>query len=149
MKRHALYAGLAASLASLLLAGLFCFLVLPAGAALAGPGSSDLAIVKLAAPDRAFPGEPVTFTLAYSNTGTITSTDVLIADIVPISVTALSFSSAGAAITPTGAVSFTWLVADLAPGAGGTITITGVLSDPLRAGAVENSATIKWPTACR
>jgi len=51
--------------------------------------------------------------------------------------------SSGAAITLTGsAPDFVWDVADLAPGEGGIITLTGTLDEPLAAGVFTNTAQI-------
>ena len=74
------------------------------------------------------PGDPLTYTIVYSNAGPRTATNVVITDIVPITLTDLSFASSGAQITPTGSVSYTWLVEDLSPGEGGIITITGIVN---------------------
>jgi hypothetical protein len=67
---------------------------------------------------------------------------VVITDVVPISVTNVSYTSSGAVITETGSVSYTWQVADLSPGSGGVITITGVLSTGLPTGVFTNTAAI-------
>jgi uncharacterized repeat protein (TIGR01451 family) len=104
---------------------------------------ADLGITKSVTPAIAAPGDSVTFTLIYTNAGPQAATDVRIEDFVPTSVMTLSASSVGATITATGSVSYTWEVADLAPGAGGVITVTGVLSPDLPLDAViTNTATI-------
>jgi hypothetical protein len=46
-------------------------------------------------------------------------------------------------VTPTGTVSYTWLLGDLPPGEGGVITITGMVSPDLSPGHVfTNTAAI-------
>jgi uncharacterized repeat protein (TIGR01451 family) len=106
-------------------------------------GGPDLALVKMVQPGTTlFPGEPITFTLSFNNIGTVTAVSALIADEVPLEVTHTAFDSSRP-VTPTGAVSYTWLLGDLAPGGGGVITITGVVSPGLSPGhAFTNTATI-------
>jgi uncharacterized repeat protein (TIGR01451 family) len=106
--------------------------------------AADLSIIKTVTPANAAPGKTITYTLAFSNTGAVTTTGVLIADSVPISVTnPMVIGSNGVAITLTGnAPYFVWEVANLALGQGGVITLTGVLSEPLVTGVVTNTAEI-------
>jgi len=113
--------------------------------------SADLGIVKAASPATpVVPGDLITYTLTYSNSGTITATDVIITDIIPISLTNVTFVSSGALITPTAGVTYTWQVAPLATDEGGIITITGRL-DPARtwgsSSQFANTATIATATA--
>jgi uncharacterized repeat protein (TIGR01451 family) len=112
--------------------------------------SADLGIVKAASPATpVVPGDLVTYTLTYSNSGTITATYVAITDIIPISLTNVTFVSSGALITPTSGVTYTWQVAPLATNEGGIITITGRL-DPTRtwgsSSLFTNTATIATAT---
>ncbi len=100
---------------------------------------SDLSITKTANPTTAEPGDFLTYTLAFSNTGKLTATDVFITDTVPITLTNVSYTSSGAVITATGSVSYTWQVEDLDPDEGGVITITGRLNTGLPAGYVFNN----------
>jgi hypothetical protein len=68
---------------------------------------------------------------------------VVVTDIVPISITIDTILSSGVAITPTGSISYAWQVQDLAPGAGGVIILSGVVSSALPAGAAfTNTAVI-------
>ncbi|MCP4538621.1 MAG: tandem-95 repeat protein, partial [Chloroflexi bacterium] len=106
----------------------------------------DLAITKVATPVTALPGDTITYTLAFSNTGGSTATGVVITDTIPVSVTGTSVSSVGASITLRGGTRYAWDVDDLAPGAGGVITISGVLSYGLSAGPFTNTATITTTT---
>jgi hypothetical protein len=161
----------------------------------------DLSIDK-SAPAAAGPGDPVTYTLAFSNTGILavdnagggtlnaadnwwgaadgpsgagpgsgdsvsagvdftsvkasaptgcpvlassifTATGVTITDVVPVSVTNTSVvSAADAAIHQQAGTRYVWDVGDLGWREGGTITITGVLSEPLAAGTFTNTAVI-------
>ncbi len=104
----------------------------------------DLGIVKVVTPTHAKPGDVITYTLAFSNSGLNTATDVVITDRMPVSIThsSLSYTHTGALITATGSISYTWTVQDLVAGDSGVITITGTLSDPLAIGTFINTATI-------
>jgi len=88
-------------------------------------GHADLAISKTVAPATVGPGWAITYTLVYTNDSPATAAGVLITDVVPAILTDVDFASSGASITPIGGVDFVWQVADLAPGTGGVITITG------------------------
>ncbi len=103
---------------------------------------ADVALLKQAAVDQAFPGAPITYTLAYSNTGPFTATNVLITDTLPLELTNPQYASSGAVITSLGGLAYRWSVADLAPGSGGLITITGMLSDAAALEPLTNTATI-------
>lgn len=76
----------------------------------------DLAIIKTVTPTIAAPGQAITYTLAFSNTGTGLATGVVITDIVPVSITVGSVISSGVAIIDTGASPpYVWNVEDLVP----------------------------------
>ena len=106
----------------------------------------DLSIAKTVTPVSAAPGDTITYTITFSNAGQGTATGVVITDSIPVSVTNTSVISSGVTITQT-APGYVWDVADLALGMGGIITITGVLSNPLPAGVLTNTATITTTTA--
>jgi uncharacterized repeat protein (TIGR01451 family) len=106
----------------------------------------DPRIIKTVSPDMAFPGEVITYTLAFSNAGDGPATGVVITDHVPISVTHTSVVSRGVTMTQRTGTRYVWDVADLAPGEGGVITITGTISDPLAPGSFTNTATISTTT---
>ncbi len=102
----------------------------------------DLAIDKVASPVSVLPGGQVTYTLVYTNNGPNTVQNVVIADLLPAAVATSTVTSAGTQITTTGTTRYNWQVAPLAPGAGGAITVTGVLSNPLAGGLITNTVTI-------
>jgi uncharacterized repeat protein (TIGR01451 family) len=106
-------------------------------------GGLELGLAKAVQPGTAvLPGEPITFTLTFSNPGMITATGVLITDVVPVEVTSLAFDS-GWPVTRSGTVTYTWLLGDLPADGGGVITITGVVSSGLPPGhAFTNTAAI-------
>ncbi len=97
---------------------------------------SDLALTKTVSPLVALPaaaGQVITYTLTFSNTGGGPASEVVLTDLVPVTLTDVSVTHSGAAITATGSVFFTWQVQDLAPGQGGVITLTGRVSSTLAA----------------
>jgi uncharacterized repeat protein (TIGR01451 family) len=75
------------------------------------------------------PGSPITYTLTFANVGYTTTTNIVITDIVPITLTNVSVISSGVVITDTGySPGYVWQVQDLAAGQRGVITITGEIS---------------------
>jgi uncharacterized repeat protein (TIGR01451 family) len=112
------------------------------------PRYPDLGIVKTVQPLTAQPGAPVTYTLTFTNSGDRSALGVVISDSVPLSVTSVSDQWAvdsGVTISRTGsAPNLAWTVNDLPAGAGGVITLTGVLSSSfnLYGTAIDNTATI-------
>ena len=109
---------------------------------------TDLRIVKDVSSIHATPGQPITYTLTFSNVGNERVTGVVITDILPISVTNTSVISSGAAITQANGSRYVWDIAPLDIGQGGVITITGVLSDGLQGGDVfTNTASITTTSA--
>ncbi len=97
-------------------------------------------------PSATLAGEPVTYTLAFNNGGIGPARDVVISDPVPVELMNVGWVSSGAAITPTGVTNYTWEVADLEVGAGGVITLTGVISPNLASGVFTNTATLQGRT---
>ncbi|MEJ5309861.1 MAG: DUF11 domain-containing protein [Anaerolineae bacterium] len=106
----------------------------------------DMRLTKTAAPGVAQPGERITYTLTFSNAGKGTARGVILTDIIPISITNpishVAFTDHASRITATSGVTYVWQIADLAPNAGGVITITGVLSQSLPASLLTNEAEI-------
>jgi uncharacterized repeat protein (TIGR01451 family) len=104
---------------------------------------ADLSIAKSASPGQVQPGQTLTYTLAFSNAGTGPATGVVISDALPLVLTDTHFTHSGAAITPTGGVTYAWQVQDLAPNEGGIITVTGQVRPDLAGSfTFTNSATI-------
>jgi uncharacterized repeat protein (TIGR01451 family) len=79
------------------------------------------------------PGQPLAYTLRYQNNGVAIASGVLLTDTLPTALSSLSVSSSGPAITPLPGAPYRWQIADLAPGASGAITITGVIKPGLTA----------------
>ncbi|MEM7030557.1 MAG: Ig-like domain-containing protein, partial [Chloroflexota bacterium] len=103
----------------------------------------DLSLSKTVTPAIAAPGNTITYTLTFSNIGSITATGVIITDSVPISVTNVSVVNNGVTITDTGASpAYAWQVANLSPNEGGVITLTGTLNNLSAAGVFTNTAKV-------
>lgn len=101
---------------------------------------ADLALDKADLPPTVAPGQPITFALTLTNTGSIPAAGVLVTDTLPTWLGGASFTST-LVITDTGHTSpYVWQVQDLAPGQGGVITVTGVLTVPLAAATYTNTA---------
>lgn len=79
-------------------------------------------------PPLLLPGAPVTVTLAFANVGNGIAQQILLTQTISPALVNATITHSGAAITPTQSVSGSWAVADLVPGEGGIITITGVIS---------------------
>ncbi|MFQ5613929.1 MAG: DUF11 domain-containing protein [Anaerolineae bacterium] len=111
----------------------------------------DLRISKTVSASTVGAGQPLTYTITFSNAGGMAGglipTGIVITDVLPVSVTNVSVSSSGG-ITASGGISYTWQVADLAPSQGGMITITGRLisSTPVSI-TLTNAVTIGTATA--
>ncbi len=106
---------------------------------------ADLSIVKSVTSSSAEPGETITYTLKFSNTGSAIASGVVITDEMPAEVLTITqvISSADVLITQTLGLTYQWTVGDLSPGEGGAITITGQLSNTLSEGTIfTNTATI-------
>jgi len=100
----------------------------------------DVAIHK-SAPATVEPGALITYRLTFTNTGAALAREVVITDLLPAQLTGVSFTSSGVVVTPRGGAPFVWDVVDLAPGAGGVITITAMV-DSAFTGVLTNTATI-------
>ncbi len=104
----------------------------------------DLALTKSVTPMGPNLGDPLTYTIAFSNLGVLTPTaNCVITDTFPTAqVISTTVISSGVPLTPT-ATLYVWEMAPLAPGEGGVITITGVVSPGLTEGAIfTNTAVI-------
>lgn len=111
---------------------------------------SNLSLTKKVTPSIAQSGALVTYTLAFSNSGERTATGVVLTDLIPISLTQASITTAGGVVvTDTGtSPAYTWQVQDLASGQGGVITLTGQISPNLTSsGRFTNTATIAGTAA--
>ncbi|MFC1976354.1 Calx-beta domain-containing protein, partial [Chloroflexota bacterium] len=112
-------------------------------------GLADLELRKTVTPGIVVPGQPLTYTVIYTNNGPGVANNIVITDVMPIpTVTNVSFVSSGGQITPSGSFSYVWQVEDLAPDTGGIITITGIVSPGLITDTgFSNTASITTSTA--
>jgi uncharacterized repeat protein (TIGR01451 family) len=111
----------------------------------------DLVITKEVTPQSALPGAAITYTIVYRNAGDAVAEGVAIQDVLPPELQATGYDSWGATITATSASpGYAWEVADLAPGEGGGITLTAVVSPELTGTlAMTNTAIITAPQEAR
>ncbi len=91
----------------------------------------DLAITKTVAVAMLSPGNAITYELTFDNSGPSVAAGVRITDRLPITVTNAIVEHAGAAITAAGGSRYVWEIADLLPGQGGIVTITGQVDPSL------------------
>jgi uncharacterized repeat protein (TIGR01451 family) len=98
-------------------------------------------IVKAVTPASAGPGQQVTYTLTFTNTGAETAIGLVITDIIPVELTDVAYDSS-VIISDTGAAPpYAWSVQALEPGQMGVITVTGELVQGLPGGtAFTNTA---------
>lgn len=94
---------------------------------------ADLAINKQVKPVSVMPGQPVTYTLTYTNQGPGVAAGTIITDLTPIWLLTPTFTS-NPPLIAAGNISYIWPVGQLANGAGGVITITGRISPDLTTG---------------
>ena len=103
----------------------------------------DLAIAKSVTPTIVIPGAPLTYTLTFSNAGSGTATGITVTDHIPASVIDTSVSASGDPfIMRRDGTRYLWDISDLDQGQGGTIVVSGVVSELLTMGAFTNTATI-------
>ncbi len=108
---------------------------------------ADVMVRLTAQQTKAHPGEPYTYTLAFNNLGLTTATGVILTNVVPSFLTNVNVTNSGAAFTPLGGPRYVWQVADLPLGAGGVITVSGVVNPALTLGAMfTNTATLATST---
>ncbi len=101
---------------------------------------SNVGVARVGMPNEALrPGQPLTYTLAFSNTGVAVAQGVLLTDTLPVKLADAHVTSSDP-VTPAIGVDLGWQLGDLAPGAAGTITVTGKVA-PTLAADISGSAT--------
>jgi uncharacterized repeat protein (TIGR01451 family) len=100
--------------------------------------SADMAIVKTATPNPVTEGTPLTYSLAVTNNGPASATNVTVTDTLPSSVTYLSSTSTVGNCSEAGGI-VTCLLGTMANA--GTATIT-ILTIPGQPGVISNTATV-------
>jgi uncharacterized repeat protein (TIGR01451 family) len=112
------------------------------GTILTSSEGPSLALTKSVSPSSAKPGDSITYTISFSNTGAITATHVVITDEVSANISNANYTSSGVALTQVPGSRYAWTAPDLLENDGGVITITGVLTKPLVAGTLPNTVTL-------
>lgn len=109
---------------------------------------AELALTKTVTPDIVHPGDIITYTLTFSNTGPDTASGVILTDILPSALTNPVINS-NVVITDTGSLPhYIWQIQDLPAGSKGIITITAkvksniIISTPPPLNELINTATI-------
>jgi uncharacterized repeat protein (TIGR01451 family) len=107
------------------------------------PGVVEVGVALAATPALIETGDVVTYTLQFSNTGNIAATDVIVSLPLPEALSDAGFSAAldSGSATPLAGADYSWSISELAPGAGGTIAVTGRLN-AAPASTAEATATI-------
>ena len=100
--------------------------------------AADVVLSQIASEATVVPGQAVTFTVEFSNKGPGTARGLAIADVVPVTLTAVAVQSWGAdgPVGDTAGISYIWGVERLVPGGRGGITVTGVVSPDLSTDAL-------------
>jgi uncharacterized repeat protein (TIGR01451 family) len=105
----------------------------------ANANSADLAIVKTATPNPVTEGTPLTYSLAVTNNGPATATNVTVTDTLPSTVIYLSSTTAAPGTCSEAGGTVTCLLGTMANGATATITILTIPGQP---GVISNTATV-------
>ena len=104
----------------------------------ANANSADMAIVKTATPNPVLEGTPLTYSLAVTNNGPATATNVTVTDTLPSTVTYLGFSTTQGTCSEAGGT-VTCLLGTMLNA--GTATIT-ILTIPGQPGVISNTANV-------
>jgi cardiolipin synthase len=106
---------------------------------------ADLSVVK-ASPDNAQPGQEITYTIRFSNTGILTAADVRLTDTLPLSVTLVRSTEAYSRSQPADGT-LVWQIGDM-PAGGQPISLTVVVTtQPDTAGWLTNQVTVTTSTS--
>ncbi len=103
---------------------------------------SDVGITKTVTANPAA-GEPIVYTISFTNMGTALLPRLILTDTIPAQVTGVNVINSGVVLSGSlvGAT-YVWQAQSLAPGQGGVITISGTLVDPLPRGIFTNTVTV-------
>ncbi|KAA3659522.1 MAG: tandem-95 repeat protein [Chloroflexi bacterium] len=103
--------------------------------------TSDIAISKGIETTPA-PGQPITYTLVFTNMGTAVLPRLTITDTLPPEITQPTISSSATITDVSGDSPYVWQLHQLLPGASEMITVSAVLADALAKGLFTNTVTI-------
>ncbi len=104
--------------------------------------AADVGIGQAASASMRQPGQVLTYTVVFSNAGPGVAAAVRLTDVVPTNLVNVGYTNSGASLTPVGVNPYAWLVGNLAPGAGGMVIVTGVLTGGPAGTVFTNAATI-------
>ncbi len=111
------------------------------------PLEADLSVAK-SGPATANAGDPITYTINLSNTGTTTATLSVLTDTLPVEVSFITYTTALTVnFSQPDAHTLVWDLGDVANGASGLITVQGVISSGLSAGTVVTNTVTASTTA--
>ncbi|MCC9078924.1 DUF11 domain-containing protein, partial [Litorilinea aerophila] len=97
---------------------------------------ADVAVSLWVEPTSGPAGSTVTYTIAYSNVGELAATDVVITDVIPVSLTVSQVYTSGAPLVDTSSGNtYRWQLDSLAPQAGGSITLVAQVASGLQPGS--------------
>ncbi len=87
---------------------------------------------------------PITYTLAYLNVGPGEVPGVIITDVIPTALTNVTYTFSGPSITATTGITYEWhVIGSLSTGQGGTVTVTGLVSQsPGLVASLVNTASV-------
>lgn len=110
--------------------------------------SAEMVLTKQVQPALVGPGDPVTFTLTFTNAGTAVASGLRLTDTFPAGIDNVTISVNGVGVNLTGfGPTYIWDLADMAPGARGVITMRGTVNGQTPTGTVlQNSASISTVT---
>lgn len=101
--------------------------------------SADVSLTKSVSPAAAVPGAQLTYTLVASNAGPSSANNVVIADALPLGLTYVGSTPAGACANDSGTLTCT--IGALMPNQASTVTIAAMLASNFADAAIVNTAT--------
>ena len=102
----------------------------------------DLWLTQKAEPMTAAPGDPILYTLTFTNEGNLPATGIILTDIIPSGVLYTSYASSGVLVTATGSIPYVWQVSRLEVGQDARVRINGYITPSFGTGVLTNTAVI-------
>jgi uncharacterized repeat protein (TIGR01451 family) len=104
-------------------------------------GTPTITVTKTVDKSTAAPNETLTYTITYSNTGTVALTNVVITDVVPASTTFVSGSASDGGVFDQTTSTITWTVGSVATGTSKSVSFKAIVG-PSATGTITNTASI-------